>query len=181
MPFQFLCPQGHLLQGIESQAGQRCKCPYCDIELIVPYPPGMAPPQDLAPPQPVEPQPVYSQPPQEEEVPVIRAGYQPEADLAAAASVLPQAAPGDIVHVICPEGHQLETPRDMLGQDAMCPYCQTIFRLRFEDTLEYLRAKEEERERRELKAGRTWMLWSFAIAAMVLVGVVVLAILASAD
>jgi len=111
----------------------------------------------------------------------LTAGARVEAFRGDTPAVLPQAAPGEMVHVICPEGHQLETPRDMLGQDAMCPYCQTIFRLRFEDTLEYLRAKEEERERRELKAGRTWMLWSFAIAAMVLVGVVVLAILASAD
>ena len=36
MPMQFLCPQGHLLAGEPSQAGQPCKCPYCGIEFVIP-------------------------------------------------------------------------------------------------------------------------------------------------
>jgi hypothetical protein len=59
MPFQFLCPQGHLLEGIESQMGQQCQCPVCGMMFLVPFvggppqpapaagygqPPGYAPP-----------------------------------------------------------------------------------------------------------------------------------------
>jgi len=36
MVFQFLCPRGHLLQADEPQAGQHCKCPYCQAEFLVP-------------------------------------------------------------------------------------------------------------------------------------------------
>jgi hypothetical protein len=36
MPFQFLCPQGHLLEGVESQMGQQAQCPYCATLFIIP-------------------------------------------------------------------------------------------------------------------------------------------------
>src|SRR5688572_15634688 len=44
MSFQFLCPQGHLLEGIESQMGQQCQCPICGTAFIVPSPAGYSPP-----------------------------------------------------------------------------------------------------------------------------------------
>ena len=44
MPFQFMCPQGHLLEGHESQMGQQVPCPLCGTLLIIPTigPPGAA-------------------------------------------------------------------------------------------------------------------------------------------
>ncbi len=36
MAFQFLCPQGHLLQGDELQVGRPCQCPYCGGVFLVP-------------------------------------------------------------------------------------------------------------------------------------------------
>lgn len=36
MPFQFYCPQGHVLQGDESQVGQPCQCPYCGSSFLIP-------------------------------------------------------------------------------------------------------------------------------------------------
>jgi len=39
MPFQFMCPQGHLLEAEESQAGQSCGCPICGAAFIIPSPP----------------------------------------------------------------------------------------------------------------------------------------------
>jgi hypothetical protein len=45
MPFQFLCPQGHLLEGIESMVGQQCQCPVCGMAFLVPAPAGYVPPQ----------------------------------------------------------------------------------------------------------------------------------------
>jgi hypothetical protein len=36
MGFKFLCPQGHLLEGDSSQAGQPCGCPECGTTFLVP-------------------------------------------------------------------------------------------------------------------------------------------------
>lgn len=38
MAFQFQCPQDHLLEGDESQAGQAINCPVCGTLFIVPEP-----------------------------------------------------------------------------------------------------------------------------------------------
>ena len=42
MPFQFCCPQGHVLQGELSQVGQLLQCPMCGSSFLVP-PPSMDP------------------------------------------------------------------------------------------------------------------------------------------
>ncbi|MDO4550392.1 MAG: hypothetical protein Q4C96_03975 [Planctomycetia bacterium] len=39
MSFQFYCPNGHLLQGEESQAGMVSLCPNCQAQFIIPQPP----------------------------------------------------------------------------------------------------------------------------------------------
>ena len=196
MAFQFLCPQGHLLQGEESQAGQQCKCPYCDSLFLVPQPAaadaGAAGPPTVAPPgvdsggyQP----PIYEEPaadPQaagEEGFPGIQTpgdflgGVGPDAGLSP--SELPGAARQDILHILCPSGHQLETPWEMLGQDALCPYCQVQFRLRFEDSLEGKQERSEERDRNEQKKGRAWLHWAIAAAVVVVFGVIILILLAT--
>jgi hypothetical protein len=36
MTFQFLCPQGHLLQGEEAHMGLQCQCPQCGVAFIIP-------------------------------------------------------------------------------------------------------------------------------------------------
>jgi hypothetical protein len=191
MAFQFLCPQGHLLQGHESQAGQRCKCPYCSVEFIVPRPAGMPAPT------PDQPQPdsegghvggdddydgaageVHEE--YDDDIPMIHTGVG-TADPNEIAAALPASEQSPILHVLCPSGHQLETPREMLGEDAMCPYCQTIFRLRFEDSIEYRQRLEEERELREQKLGQTWMNWAIAIAVVVILGVITLIVVATAE
>ena len=43
MPYQFSCPQGHLLQGDESVAGQILQCPVCGAGFLVVPPTGDAP------------------------------------------------------------------------------------------------------------------------------------------
>ena len=45
MSFQFLCPQGHLLEGEESQAGQQCDCPMCGTRFVIPGTPTAMPQQ----------------------------------------------------------------------------------------------------------------------------------------
>lgn len=41
MPFQFFCPQGHLLEGQESQIGLQGQCPVCGQPFIIPAPAGV--------------------------------------------------------------------------------------------------------------------------------------------
>jgi len=203
MAFQFLCPQGHLLQGDESQVGQQCKCPYCGEEFFVPPPSGEVPADQpgggedatwsATPAMAGSQEAVFDEPeaseyyegteePEEEQgFPGIHTGG-PQADAGEVPAFgLAAAEQASVVHVICPHGHVLETPRDMLGQDAMCPYCEAEFRLRFEDTEEYRREREEQRERREQKLGKAWMNWAIAIAVVVVMGVIILVAMAVAE
>lgn len=38
MPFQFQCPNDHLLEGEPSQAGQAIPCPVCGVLFLIPEP-----------------------------------------------------------------------------------------------------------------------------------------------
>jgi hypothetical protein len=219
MAFQFLCPQGHLLQGDESHAGQQCQCPYCGTLFLIPQPQAAAPtgapgydPQAAAPPPsqpgwngpapdasggygypPGAPAPqqapptydemTYEQAAPGEGFPSIQTG--PDFGGGAASEEMPTevdlgtATNPDIVHIECSCGQQLETPVDMLGQEAMCPFCQSQFPLRYEDSVEYRQAKEEEIERRERQLGQKWFQWSIAAAVVVVLGVIVLVVIAA--
>ena len=187
MAFQFLCPRGHLLQGDESQTGQRCKCPYCESEFLVPQASGDPRPDHLpvARAETGDQSPVHDRPPaapepplRQETFPEIRTGAKAGGDPAEVAAQLGlgNAHQQDLLHIPCPKGHLLETPRDLLGQDAMCPYCQARFRLRLEDSQEYEREKAERQQRREQKLGKAWLHWAIATAVAVLLGVIVLVV-----
>ncbi|MGA2034479.1 MAG: hypothetical protein ABSG68_19710 [Thermoguttaceae bacterium] len=72
------------------------------------------------------------------------------------------------IQILCPSGHPLETPRELLGNYAQCPICQEKFKLRYEDSVEYKRRKIAQMERRDEKMGQLWLIW--AIVAAVVVG-----------
>ena len=57
MSFQFQCPQGHLLEGDVSQAGQQCHCPTCGMLFIIPEPIVEPAPAVTEEPAPAQPQP----------------------------------------------------------------------------------------------------------------------------
>lgn len=173
MAFQFLCPQGHLLQGEESQAGQKCKCPYCSVEFMVPPPSGVVEQQPQSPEQPAAEEAWAAE---QETFPAM--GPQAEGDVVGQLG-LPGASQTNVVHVICPNGHQLETPRDMLGQEAMCPFCQSQFRLRFEDSVEGREEKARRRAKQEEKLAKAWLNWTIGIAFVVVVGVITMIAMAS--
>lgn len=196
MTFQFLCPQGHLLEGEETQMGQQCDCPMCGMRFIIPTIAGAAPTGQAGGYGAAEygggqyADPGYGQ-----------AGYgggyqQPDAGLdfsqpsapfdpfAAAAEAEanydPMAAVADdavdaepkILHIPCPAGHELETPPEMIGQDVLCPYCGVQFNLRYKDSLEYKAELAAERERKEHKAGKMWFQWAIIAAVVVLGGLI---------
>lgn len=185
MAFQFLCPQGHLLQGEESQAGMQCQCPYCQSLFLIPPPNPPAPPT-FQPPPAFQPPPSYlppgSSPPGG--TPAVGGAAGSEASGVGPSGVVaptfaPSGGPPAIVHILCPTGHELETPREMLGQEALCPYCQVQFRLRYEDSLEYRKEQAEEIERRERRLAKLWLQWSIGIAVVVVLGVIILSVLAA--
>lgn len=147
MAFQFYCPAGHLLLGDESQAGEVRYCPCCSESFVTP--------QSGPPP---EPPPAFSE--------VVAPPIVETAPPKPSAVPLPAET---LVHIPCPAGHELETPHEMLGHEALCPFCGVQFRLRLEDSVEY----RAERQRREHEMGVKWMKVAIA-AAVVVVGTVIL-------
>ncbi len=82
-----------------------------------------------------------------------------------------------IFRILCPKGHELQTPEDMLGTQALCPYCNTQMELRYEDSVEYKKQKELEQRIQDEKTGRFWMtvsIWGAVIVGLLFVGLVVL-------
>ncbi|MDZ7615821.1 MAG: hypothetical protein U1E05_02390 [Patescibacteria group bacterium] len=99
---------------------------------------------------------------------------------APAEAELPAQAP-KILHIPCPKGHVLETPEEMIGQDALCPFCNLQFRLRYDESIEYKREQEEEAERRQIRAERAWLNWSIAAAVAVVLSVILMFVLRMAS
>ncbi len=173
MAFQFQCPQGHLLEGDESQAGQQCHCPTCGMLFIIPQPiaapaaavgggafrfgerfEGMDGSQGQ-----------IAAPAGDPSAP-----YVPEQESAAPESAAsPMTAPPEpeLLHIPCPNGHELETPVEMLEQEVLCPQCNAQFRLRRKDSVEFKKKKEQEESIQLQKAGHFWL--NLAIVAVVLV------------
>ncbi|HEX4148736.1 MAG TPA: hypothetical protein VHY20_07105 [Pirellulales bacterium] len=163
MPFQFYCPQGHLLEGHESQMGQQSQCPLCGSVFLVPMLPQSAPPAAAAgpaldftsaPPPPAPPE--AAAPPPEEPPPTEPAKVEEP----------PQPR---VYRIACPKGHILETPSDMIGQQALCPYCNTQFELRVEDSVEYQEEQAAAKLRREEEINKLWFKWSIRAAIFVVV------------
>jgi len=178
MSFQFQCPGGHLLEGEPSQAGQAVNCPTCGMLFVIPAPlpepaqeqlafaPAFGPPGEQAP----------------SRFAHLAAMEPPVASPAAAEAMAPvaeapaEAAPPEVLHIPCPNGHELETPLDMLDQEVLCPQCHAQFLLRRKDSVEYKRKKHETEQIKEIKAGNLWL--NIAIVAAVLVGLLVVGLIA---
>lgn len=151
MPFQFQCPQGHLLEGEESQAGQPVNCPVCHMLFLIPAP--LAAPS----PAPADPNPPVA--PMESAAPTFAAPITPEPEL---------------LHIPCPKGHELEVPRDMLGQEVLCPHCSSQFLLKERDSIEAKRRRDEEQTRRDIRVGNAWLHWAIIIAVLVVLGLIIM-------
>lgn len=164
MAFQFQCPNGHLLQGEESQAGQQVQCPHCQMMFIIPAP--IAPAATSPLPGQIAPENPSGQ--SGGGFPDIHTGGS-----RAPAKPFEMKEP-ELLHIPCPNGHVLETPIEMLDQDVLCPHCQSQFQLRRKDSQEFKRKKQLERERREHRVGKAWFNWAVVVVVLVLLGLVVL-------
>jgi hypothetical protein len=192
MAIQFYCPQGHLLQGDEAHMGMQTQCPYCGVMFIIPVidPQSLqaAYVQQQGMPYIPAPQQGTYLPPELNEIfdpTATQPGLREFLDQVAAGEVAPEPQPTrssggvdiapppvgsgepgseSFLHIPCPNGHELETPYDMLGQQALCPHCGVQFCLRHEDSREY----HEKLERIEEDRAKFWFNW--AVAAAVLIG-----------
>lgn len=142
MSFQFECPNGHLLEGTPDQAGQQCHCPTCGMLFLIPEP-------------------------TEEEAPAEAAGW-PVAG-GSRSGVLGPKAP-ELYHIPCPNGHELETPPEMLEQEVLCPQCNAQFKLRRKDSIEFKRQEEEARIIKEHKLGTAWLQGAIIVAVLIVIG-----------
>lgn len=81
-------------------------------------------------------------------------------DLDAAASIT--------YRIPCPKGHVLDVREELLGQQVVCPDCNTFFVLRATDSLEY--RKEQKRRQRiaDERRAESWL--KIAIWAAVIIG-----------
>ncbi|GAB4133267.1 hypothetical protein JCM17478_07790 [Thermopirellula anaerolimosa] len=85
----------------------------------------------------------------------------------------------EALHIPCPAGHVLETPQDMLGRDAMCPFCGQVFRLEYRNSLEHRREQEQRASREAERAARFWLQWAIAAAIVTVGGLILLIVLAA--
>jgi hypothetical protein len=156
MPFQFYCPQGHLLEGHESQMGTPGQCPMCGSMFVFPQMAGGgAPAPQYGAPQPPGP---FGGPP---------AGggggmFPPTPDQYA--DVRQQQTEPTMYRILCPKGHEVQTPAEMLGTKAQCPYCNAVMELKVENSVEHRdelerqrRVNEQRQQMREEAQGRFWL------------------------
>jgi hypothetical protein len=176
MTYQFQCPQGHLLEGEPSQAGQQCNCPTCGMLFIIPPSPEITT-MPAAAHNPFAP---AAADPLQATLPNIGPGAAPAeaipnlggptADVTG--DPLARSDEPEFLHIPCPNGHELETPFDMLEQDVLCPHCGAQFRLRMKDSVEHKRKRKDEVQRRENKAGKVWLNWAVVIGVLVLISII---------
>ena len=170
MVFQFKCPQGHTLQGNESDVGQQSQCPTCGEAFLIPSPLGQSG-MGFVEPTVQDQAAIRDQIVIEEEVAAeteIDVSVK-DPDVPAVADIVNPVidAPPELLHIDCPNGHELEVPREMLDQDALCPKCDVQFRLRETDSVEYQRKKQVEMETRERRVGNAWLNWTIALGIIV--------------
>lgn len=91
----------------------------------------------------------------------------PGSDRSGAGSPIAAPAQPELLHIPCPNGHELETPVEMLDQEVLCPQCNAQFRLRRKDSVEYKKKKEQDEKIKLEKVGNLWLNW--AIVAVVVV------------
>lgn len=81
-----------------------------------------------------------------------------------------------LLHIPCPNGHELETPEEMLGQDVLCPLCGEQFNLQFKNSVEHQQEKERQREQREQQFEQVWLKRAIIAAVVVVLGLVVMVV-----
>jgi hypothetical protein len=142
---------------------------------------GFAPPP--AAPAPDYPTPAFSPPPYAPPGGTALAGGQPSSgpQFGPAPAFTPRPSEPELLHIACPNGHELETPREMLNQDVLCPHCNVQFRLREKDSVEYKRRRQQELDHRDRKAGKMWLNYAIVAAVLVVIGIIGLIVISASS
>ncbi|HEV3022116.1 MAG TPA: hypothetical protein VGX76_06600, partial [Pirellulales bacterium] len=77
-----------------------------------------------------------------------------------------------IVRIACPQGHELQTPMDMIGQEVLCPFCNAQFVLLYENSVEFKEEQAELERLREERLNRTALQWAIIAALVVVLGII---------
>jgi hypothetical protein len=111
---------------------------------------------------------------------------EPHTQPAAAAAAAPETAPKTeqpapaaveekkeprIVRIPCPQGHELQTPMDMVNQEVLCPICGTQFYLRYEDSIEFKQEQAELRRRKAESLNQAALKWSIITAVVIVLAI----------
>ena len=209
MAFQFLCPQGHLLEGDEAHMGMACQCPQCGMTFIIPTiqarapaasepdwaaedytSPPDAPFEQFAELQATTPQFenfAVEEPASQIDPPAAKAEKSAaKTEKPAVQDLLEEMDPraGDVVsmgaledavlHIPCPNGHELEAPVEMIGHRVLCPHCSVQFRLHREDSIEY----QQHQEILDRARARFWSRWALIIGILIGLGMLAMIIMA---
>ena len=83
----------------------------------------------------------------------------------------------ELFHIPCPNGHELEVPREMLDETALCPHCNAQFKLRERSSVEYQRTKVIREEQKERHVSNTWLYWIVGIGVVVVIFLLALILL----
>jgi hypothetical protein len=199
MIFQFSCPNGHVLSTDDTQQGLQCTCPQCQVVFLIPYLQGAGVQQ--APVSAAVSAPAPSKPASRTIAPSAPAS-KPAADSFGGGSLGDLLGGGgdaqnnlssllgggggglggggdllseSIVHLIpCPKCKQdLETPDNMLDQEAACPYCGKQFVLRYVNSREAIEKREHEQAIIDARRGELWLRWSIVFAVIVILGLII--------
>jgi hypothetical protein len=94
-----------------------------------------------------------------------------------AAAAAPRPSGPKYYRIPCPNGHNLKVGPAMIGQQAVCPTCNTVFEIRLEDSREYLLEQESLRQQKEAEDAEKWLkraIWSAVFIGASLIGMTVL-------
>lgn len=139
MSFEFYCPNGHLLEGDDEQLGTQGRCPICNVMFTFPTTTLVARREKL------------------------RHDAKVRVDEGKAEAAEPELPPEPIVperrviQVLCPKGHVLDTPEELLGSEVKCLRCKTRFVPTTERSVAYLRNKHRYETQKGEEQGRFWM------------------------
>jgi acetyl-CoA carboxylase beta subunit len=90
-----------------------------------------------------------------------------------------QLADSLVYHIPCPKGHVLDVREDLLGQQVVCPTCNTFFVLRATDSIEYRREQKRRRQLADERRAESWLkvaIWAAVIVGFSFIVMIVLAL-----
>ena len=83
----------------------------------------------------------------------------------------------DELRIPCPNGHILHATRDMLDEEAICPFCEEQFELKERNSLEAIEKREVLSEKRQEKQERIFLYWGIGIMVIGIVSVIIFIII----